>query len=694
MTVEPLNALNALNALNESSELNEVRELNSTKAQSAAIPSAHFPESRVLSVDGLRVAFKTQDAVVTAVRDVSFSVERGETLAIVGESGSGKSVTSLALMRLVEHGGGKIVGGSMQLRRHSGAVVDLAQASSATMRGIRGADVSMIFQEPMTSLNPVFTVGDQIAESIILHQGKNAAQAKAEVLRLLERVRIAEAKNVFARYPHQLSGGMRQRVMIAMALSCQPALLIADEPTTALDVTVQAQILQLIRTLQDEMRMGVIFITHDMGVVAEVADRVLVMYKGEKVEEGDAAQIFSAPVHPYTKALLAAVPKLGAMHGSDLPARFELLKMSETLGEGSTAIPSSETDFVTAAALTGMIAAPVVPAATGITALTPATAPSARHFDRSQTPILQVSDLVTRFPIKTGIFSRITRQVHAVEHVSFDLYPGETLALVGESGCGKSTTGRSLLRLVDSQSGTIRFDGEDISALTGTALQTLRRHIQFIFQDPFASLNPRQTVGFSIMEPLLVHRAATRAEAEKRVAWLLDRVDLPASAAQRYPHEFSGGQRQRIAIARALALNPKVVIADEAVSALDVSVQAQIVNLMLDLQAELGLAYLFISHDMAVVERISHRVAVMYLGQIVEIGPRRSVFESPQHAYTRKLMSAVPVADPARRHDKRIIAAEDIPSAMRALGDNPIVAPLIEVGPGHYVARHHVGGAY
>jgi glutathione transport system ATP-binding protein len=661
----------------QSTSINEIVEIVEMKGMlsKTSDPSdtrAHFPDSQVLSVEGLSVAFKTQDAVVNAVRDVSFSVGRGETLAIVGESGSGKSVTSLALMRLVEHGGGNIVGGSMRLRRHSGAVVELAQASSTTMRSIRGADVSMIFQEPMTSLNPVFTVGDQIAESIVLHQGKNAAQAKAEVLRLLERVRIAEAKHVFARYPHQLSGGMRQRVMIAMALSCQPALLIADEPTTALDVTVQAQILQLIRTLQDEMRMGVIFITHDMGVVAEVADRVLVMYKGAKVEEGDARQIFSAPVHPYTQALLAAVPKLGSMHGSDLPARFALLKMSETLDSSRAAA------YADAKASTTMVAG----------------AASVNPFDKTRTPILQVSDLVTRFPIKTGIFGRVTQQVHAVEHVSFDLYPGETLALVGESGCGKSTTGRSLLRLVDSQSGTIRFDGQDISALSGTALQTLRRHIQFIFQDPFASLNPRQTVGFSVMEPLLVHRVATRAEAEKRVAWLLDRVDLPPSAAQRYPHEFSGGQRQRIAIARALALNPQVVIADEAVSALDVSVQAQIVNLMLDLQAEFGLAYLFISHDMAVVERISHRVAVMYLGQIVEIGPRRSVFESPQHAYTRKLMRAVPVADPARRHDKRIIVDEDVPSAMRALGDNPMVAPLVEVAPGHYVAKHAVGGAY
>ena len=670
-----------------------------------------FPPSRVLAVDGLNVHFSTEGGVVRAVRDLSFTVDRGETLAIVGESGSGKSVTSLALMRLVEHGGGRIASGSMQLRRrerdaagmvapsasspathgrkNTAPVIDLASASSSTLRSVRGADISMIFQEPMTSLNPVFTVGDQIAEAIVLHQAKTPGAAKAEALRLLERVRIAEAKNVFSRYPHQLSGGMRQRVMIAMALSCQPALLIADEPTTALDVTVQAQILQLIRALQDEMRMGVIFITHDMGVVAEVADRVLVMYKGEKVEEGDAQRIFSAPSHPYTRALLAAVPTLGSMHGSDLPARFALLRMSDTLApNGAREGASTSTAETKPALATASATAATAASAATANATTAALPPS----QSGKPPVLQVHDLVTRFPVKSGFFSRTTRQVHAVEHVSFDLYPGETLALVGESGCGKSTTGRSLLRLVDSQSGSIRFMGQEISQMTGPALQTLRRHIQFIFQDPFASLNPRQTVGFSIMEPLLVHRAATRAEAEKRVSWLLERVDLPASAAQRYPHEFSGGQRQRIAIARALALNPQVVIADESVSALDVSVQAQIVNLMLDLQAELGLAYLFISHDMAVVERISHRVAVMYLGQIVEIGPRRAVFESPQHAYTRKLMGAVPVADPARRHAKRLIATEEIPSSIRALGDDPVIAPLIEVGPGHYVARHVVGG--
>ncbi|SOT43304.1 dipeptide ABC transporter ATP-binding protein [Burkholderia cenocepacia] len=623
-----------------------------------------LPEQRVVAVDDLSVTFRREGATFDAVRNVSFHVDRGETLAIVGESGSGKSVTSLALMRLVEHGGGEITSGRIAFRRRGGALVDLAQASAATMRGIRGADIAMIFQEPMTSLNPVFTVGDQISEAIALHQSKGTAEARAEALRLLDLVRIPEARRVFARYPHQLSGGMRQRVMIAMALSCRPALLIADEPTTALDVTIQAQILQLVRGLQDEMNMGVIFITHDMGVVAEVADRVLVMYRGEKVEEGGSDRIFATPAHRYTRALLAAVPRLGSMEGTDAPEKFPLLKVD---GTSATA-----------------------PAPTTASAANDAQPP----VDHAAPPILRVRDLVTRFPVKSGVFGRVSQYVHAVERVSFELRAGETLALVGESGCGKSTTGRSLLRLVESQSGSIEFDGRDISALKGPDLQALRRNIQFIFQDPFASLNPRLTVGFSIMEPLLVHGVASGAEAQARVDWLLDKVGLPPEAARRYPHEFSGGQRQRIAIARALALNPKVVIADESVSALDVSVQAQIVNLMLDLQRELGVAYLFISHDMAVVERVSHRVAVMYLGQIVEIGPRRAVFEAPQHPYTKKLMSAVPVADPARRHAPRQLAADEIPSPIRAVGDEPVVAPLVAVGPDHYVATHRVGGAY
>ncbi len=615
-----------------------------------------MPEQRIVQVQDLSVRFATSERVVDAVRNLSFHVDRGETLAVVGESGSGKSVTSLALMRLVEHGGGKIVAGHMHLRRRNGQMLDLVNASQAAMRGVRGADIAMIFQEPMTSLNPVFTVGEQIAESIRLHQGKSASEAKAEVLRMLELVRIPEARRVLERYPHQLSGGMRQRVMIAMALSCKPSLLIADEPTTALDVTIQAEILQLIRALQQELHMAVVFITHDMGVVAEVADRVLVMYKGDRVEEGPSQTVFAQPAHPYTRALLSAVPQLGAMQGTDGPARFPLVRVD------GTGVPVDTTPQ-----------------------------PQASHEGQ---PILRVRDLITRFDVPAGLFGRVTRRVHAVEQVSFDLYPGETLALVGESGCGKSTTGRSLLRLVESQSGSIEFAGQNIGALKGHALQTLRRNIQFIFQDPFASLDPRVPVGYSIMEPLLVHKVASGKEAQQRVEWLLDKVGLQAAHASRYPHEISGGQRQRICSARALALNPKVVIADESVSALDVSIQAQIVNLMLDLQKEFGIAFLFISHDMAVVERISHRVAVMYLGQIVEIGPRRAIFENPQHPYTKKLMSAVPIADPARRHLKRELSTHEIPSPIRAIDDLPVVQPLVQVAPDHFVARHSIGGAY
>ncbi|QNQ55874.1 dipeptide ABC transporter ATP-binding protein [Serratia liquefaciens] len=610
-----------------------------------------LPPQRVLSVRDLSVQFQQQGDTVEAVRNLSFDLDRGETLAIVGESGSGKSVTSLALMRLVEQGGGNIVSGTMPFRRRNGEVLDLAHARQGTLRTVRGADMAMIFQEPMTSLNPVFPVGEQIAESLRLHQAMDHRAARQAALQMLDLVRIPETKDVLNRYPHQLSGGMRQRVMIAMALSCKPALLIADEPTTALDVTIQAQILQLIRVLQQEMQMGVIFITHDMGVVAEIADRVLVMRQGEQVEQGPVRELFAAPQQPYTQALLAAVPRLGSMADLDFPAKFPLPNGADNGGPQDTVPPGA-------------------------------------------TPILRVENLVTRFDLRSGILNRVTRRVHAVENVSFDLYPGETLGLVGESGCGKSTTGRSLLKLVDSQRGTITFDGRQINQLKGPALQHLRRDIQFIFQDPYASLDPRLTVGFSIMEPLLVHNVARGKAAQERVAWLLERVGLKPEHARRYPHEFSGGQRQRICIARALALNPKVVIADESVSALDVSIQAQIVNLLLDLQREFGIAFLFISHDMAVVERISHRVAVMYLGQIVEIGPRRAVFENPQHAYTRKLMAAVPVADPNHAYKRQPLLVDEIPSPIRALGDEPVTAPLVQVGPGHFVARHPIAGAF
>ena len=559
-------------------------------------------------------------------------------------------------MRLVEYGGGTITNGRIHLRRRSGDMLDMTAASDAALESVRGADVAIIFQEPMTSLNPSFTAGVQIAETLRLHQGMDAAQARAETLRMLERVRIPEARVILDRYPHQLSGGMRQRVMIAMALACRPQLLIADEPTTALDVTIQAQILQLIRQLQQEMDMGVIFITHDMGVVAEVADRVLVMYRGDKVEEGGSDEIFAHPRHAYTRALLAAVPRLGAMKGTDDPAPFPLLSANPAQAEPAA----------------------VVAAATSTV-------------KREGGPVLRVKDLVTRFDVPGGVFGRVKKRVHAVEHVTFDLYPGETLALVGESGCGKTTTGRSLLQLVKSQSGSIEFDGRDIGALRGAAMQTLRQHIQFIFQDPFGSLNPRMTVGYSIREPLLIHGTAQGKAAHERVRWLMDKCGLAPEMADRYPHEFSGGQRQRICIARALALNPKVVIADESVSALDVSIQAQIVNLLLDLQRELGVALLFISHDMAVVERVSHRVAVMYLGQIVEIGPRRTIFENPQHPYTKMLMAAVPIADPQRRHRARSLLVDEIPSPLREVGDEPLVQPLVEVGAGHFVARHAVG---
>lgn len=624
-----------------------------TAPDAPAQRSSSLPDGCVLAVTGLTIRFTTSERTVTAVEDVSFSVERGETLAIVGESGSGKSVTSLGLMRLVEHGGGKIDAGRMLFRRRSGAVIDLATASGKTMRDIRGADIAMIFQEPMTSLNPVFSVGEQIAESIRLHQGLSRTAALAEALRMLDLVRIPEARNVLDRFPHQLSGGMRQRVVIAMALSCRPSLLIADEPTTALDVTVQAQILELIRQLQAEMKMGVLFITHDMGVVAEIAERALVMRRGSTIEEGATEAIFAAARHPYTRALLSAVPRLGAMTGTDAPRAFEFLRTDDS---GGTAAGAAHPPVAVGAA-----------------------------------PILKVRNLVTRFALASGLLGRVSRRVHAVEKVSFDLYPGETLSLVGESGCGKSTTGRSLLRLVDSESGIVEFGGRNVLEMPANGFRELRRNIQFVFQDPFASLDPRKTVGYSIMEPLIVHGLASGAAARARVRRLLERVGLSARHADHYPHEFSGGQRQRIAIARALVLEPKVVIADESVSALDVSIQAQIVNLLMELQRELGVAYLFISHDMAVVERISHRVAVMYLGQIVEIGPRRAIFENPQHPYTRKLMAAVPIADPTRRHGRRELAAEDLPSPIRDVGDDPPVKPLHEVGPGHFVARHPIG---
>ena len=622
-------------------------------------------DRNVLEVQGLTVRFDTSERSVVAVKDLGFHVRAGEVLAIVGESGSGKSVTSLSVMRLIEHGGGTIASGTISFTRRNGGKLDLAKAADSVMRTIRGGEISMIFQEPMTSLNPVFSVGTQVAEAVMLHQGLSHAEAEAEALRMLELVRIPEAKQILKRYPHQLSGGMRQRVMIAMALSCKPSLLIADEPTTALDVTIQAQILQLIRQLQEEMGMAVIFITHDMGVVAEVADRVLVMYHGEAVEEGTCEQIFHNPRHPYTQSLLAAVPRLGSMRGTDEPAPFPLLRITDPEAEQLGTADMDETPVD--------MPEPV------------ASVPSV-----SDGPVLSVDNLITRFDVETGFWGKVKRRVHAVEQVSFNLYPGETLGLVGESGCGKSTIGRSLIGLETPRSGSIVFNGQELTQVSGSQLQKLRRNIQYVFQDPYAALDPRLTVGFSIMEPLLIHKVCSRQEAERRVGELLERVDLDPAMAVRYPHEFSGGQRQRVCIARALAMNPEIIIADESVSALDVSVRAQIINLLLALQKEFRIAFLFISHDMAVIERVCHRVAVMYLGQIVELGSRRDVFENPLHPYTKRLMSAVPIPDPSRRTMSHTLLTGEIPSPVRSADYEPVVAPLKEVSPGHFVSEEQV----
>ena len=618
-------------------------------------------DRNVLEVQGLTVRFDTSERSVVAVKDLGFHVRAGEVLAIVGESGSGKSVTSLSVMRLIEHGGGTIASGKISFTRRNGGKLDLAKAADSVMLTIRGGEISMIFQEPMTSLNPVFSVGTQVAEAVMLHQGLSHAEAEAEALRMLE----LEAKQILKRYPHQLSGGMRQRVMIAMALSCKPSLLIADEPTTALDVTIQAQILQLIRQLQEEMGMAVIFITHDMGVVAEVADRVLVMYHGEAVEEGTCEQIFHNPRHPYTQSLLAAVPRLGSMRGTDEPAPFPLLRITDPEAEqlGTADMDETPVDMPEPAA----------------------SAPSV-----SDGPVLSVDNLITRFDVETGFWGKVKRRVHAVEQVSFNLYPGETLGLVGESGCGKSTIGRSLIGLETPRSGSIVFNGQELTQVSGSQLQKLRCNIQYVFQDPYAALDPRLTVGFSIMEPLLIHKVCSRQEAERRVGELLERVDLDPAMAVRYPHEFSGGQRQRVCIARALAMNPEIIIADESVSALDVSVRAQIINLLLALQKEFRIAFLFISHDMAVIERVCHRVAVMYLGQIVELGSRRDVFENPLHPYTKRLMSAVPIPDPSRRTMSHTLLTGEIPSPVRSADYEPVVAPLKEVSPGHFVSEEQV----
>ena len=594
----------------------------------------------IAEIQGLRVEFQTKDGPVVGVEDVSFSINPGETVCVVGESGSGKSVSSLSLMRLVEFGGGEIAAGRMIFNREDAGSIDLADTDQDLMRTIRGNEIGMIFQEPMTALNPVFTVGRQLTEGLRLHRGMSKAQAEERALELMKQVRIPEPERRLKQYPHELSGGMRQRVVIAMALACKPRLLIADEPTTALDVTIQAEILALMDRLKRETGTAVMFITHDMAVVAQMADRVVVMFRGIKVEEGPVEQIFENPQHPYTKSLLAAVPKLGEMTGKSYPEPMKL--MGASLDE----------------------IAPIV---------------------GTEDPLLQIKGLTTRFPVKGGFFRRLVANVHAVEDVSFTINKGQTLSLVGESGCGKSSAGRSILRLVEPQAGQILLDGKDVMGLNPAELRDARRDMQMIFQDPFASLNPQMQLADQVAEPMQNFGLFKGGEGRKRVEMLFDRVELPRSFMRRFPHELSGGQRQRVAIARALALNPKLIIADEAVSALDVSVQAQVLNLMMELQAELGLSFLFISHDMAVVERVSHQVGVMYLGRIVELGPRARVFENPQHPYTQALMKAVPIADPRKRKAEKDLNFKPIPSPIHNLDYDPAPSAYKEVEPGHFV---------
>ena len=615
------------------------------------LPSTQLPGViPLLSVRALTVEFNTAAQPFRAVDGLSFDVHAGRTLAIVGESGSGKSVTAQAIMRLTDYTAGRITGGEVLFDSAGFGRQDLVTADEDTLRAIRGNEIAMIFQEPMTSLNPVFTIGNQIAESLVLHQHLSAQEARRQALALLCKVRLADAERLLDSYPHALSGGMRQRAMIAMALACKPALLIADEPTTALDVTIQAQILNIIRELQHDLQTAVMFISHDMGVVAQMADDVVVMWRGKQVEYGPVDQIFNAPQHPYTRALRSAVPRLGSRRGQAYPKRTPLI----VLEDGVTREIGVE-----------------------------------RLQDTVDTrqALLTVDRLTTRFDVTHNLWGRATHRVHAVESVSFEIFPGETLALVGESGSGKSTIGKTLMQLIPSSGGSIRFAGADVNQLDRAGRQKLQQEIQYIFQDPYASLDPRQTIGFSIAEPLLTHRLLPAGRAvRQRVAELLESVGLKPEHAERFPHEFSGGQRQRVCIARALACKPKLLIADESVSALDVSVQAQIVDLLMGLQADHGLSYLFITHDMAVVEKISHRVAVMYLGQIVEMGSRQDVFENPQHEYTRKLLAAVPVAEPGRTIDARLIEGE-IPSPVRKVGQEPAILQQRQVRLGHTVAQ-------
>ncbi|HTD40601.1 MAG TPA: ABC transporter ATP-binding protein [Mucilaginibacter sp.] len=564
----------------------------------------------MLKVNHLNVRFKTQDGLVEAVKDSSFTLKKGETIGIVGESGSGKSVTSLAIMRLHSHSN-TVINGEVLLNG-----INILQIPEDEMREIRGNRIAMIFQEPMTSLNPVLTCGFQVTEAIQVHLGVNKHEAKEKTIKLFNEVQLPRPEIIFDSYPHQLSGGQKQRVMIAMALSCNPEILIADEPTTALDVTVQKTIIELLLRLKAERRMSLIFISHDLGVVSEIADRVIVMYKGDIVEEAPTKTIFSNPQHPYTKGLLACRPSPDH-HLKKLPVVADFLDADnkavtiETIRE-QYVYPDSEIK-------------------------------QRKKKLYAQQPILKINELCTWFPVGAGFFSKKHDVVKAVNKVSFDVYPGETLGLVGESGCGKSTLGRSILRLIEPTSGDVNFENTDLRNLSKRDMRNMRRDIQIIFQDPYSSLNPRLTIGDSLMEPLLVHQLyENNTKRKQKVLELLEKVNLPAGYFNRYPHEFSGGQRQRIVIARALALKPKFIICDESVSSLDVSVQAQVLNLIRELQQEFNLTYIFISHDLSVIKHISDRIMVMNKGEIIETGDPDGIYYRPKEEYTKKLISSIP----------------------------------------------------
>ncbi len=579
-------------------------------------------KNTLLEFKNLITEFHTEGNSIKAVNDVSFSLEKGETIGIVGESGSGKSVTSLSAMRLIPSPPGVISGGEIIFHHKDGDVTDLLKLSIEEMRMFRGNEIAMIFQEPMTSLNPVFTCGDQVMEAITLHQKLNSEEAKSLTLDLFEKVQLPDPERIFNTYPHQISGGQKQRVMIAMAMSCQPSVLIADEPTTALDVTVQKTILQLMQKLQKEHDMGIMFITHDLGVIAELADKVVVMYKGEIVEQGNVWDIFTNPQHPYTKGLLACRPPLDKRY-SFLPTVSDFMKIED--GGKIVDIGVSVEDF------------------TKNLVVSDSERKSKQNELFKQKPILKINNLKTFFPIKGGFFGGITDHVKAVNNVSFDVYPGETLGLVGESGCGKTTIGRTVLRLEEPTEGEMIYKGKDIAKMSDKELRVFRKEVQIIFQDPYSSLNPRMTIGDAIMEPMQVHKILDNDEQrKKRVEELLKRVSLDPSHFYRYPHEFSGGQRQRIGIARALAVNPKFIICDESVSALDVSVQAQVLNLLNELKKEFGLTYIFISHDLSVVKYMSDRMVVMQEGKIEEMGDADQIYNNPSTDYTKKLIDAIP----------------------------------------------------